>query len=391
MAETYEYVVVGLGALGSAAAYQLARRGERVLGLERFELGHSRGASHDSSRILRHSYHTPGYVDLSFAAYDDWAALEADSGERLVTVTGGLDLYPPDPALPMADYTTAMAACGVPFEELDRHEITGRCPQLTLPEGTVGVYQDRAAIVPAGRGVAVLQQLARSHGADLRDESPVTSVRDLGPAGVAVEAGGTTYRCRRVLVCADAWTNAVLAGIGLRLPLTTTVEQVTYFAPEHPDRFAVGRMPLWLWMDDPSFYGFPCYGEPTIKAAQDCGGPVVTPEHLVETSLDDDDPDRLRLLVYFLSMILPGSGPPTRSARCLYTLTPDRDFVVDAVPGHESVLVGLGAAHGFKFAATLGRLLAELAVQGSCATDLSPFRLDRPALVDADHATHWLV
>ena len=100
MAEQWEYVVVGLGALGSATAYQLARRGERVLGLERFRLGHTQGASHDSSRILRHSYDTPGYVAMTFAAYDDWADLEEDSGEELVTPTGGLDLFP----LPTARY-----------------------------------------------------------------------------------------------------------------------------------------------------------------------------------------------------------------------------------------------------------------------------------------------
>ena len=105
MTERFDDIVIGLGALGSAAAHQLARRGRRVLGLERFELGHARGASHDTSRILRHSYHTPGYVRLTEEAYDDWARLEEWSGETLVSVVGGLDLFPPDAAIPMADYT----------------------------------------------------------------------------------------------------------------------------------------------------------------------------------------------------------------------------------------------------------------------------------------------
>jgi sarcosine oxidase len=387
MADSYEYVVVGLGALGSAAAYHLARRGEQVLGLEQFALGHVQGASHDSSRILRHSYHTPGYVTLTFDAYDDWAALEADSGEQLVTVVGGLDLFPPDPAIPMTDYTASMAACGVPFDELDRDQVAQRWPQLSLPEGTVAVHQPRAAIVPAARGTSVLQQRAREHGAELRDQSPVTAIRDLGADGIEVEAGGRTYRCRRLVVCADAWTNQVLAGIGHQVPLTVTLEQVTYFRPERPERFAPDLLPLWLWMDDPCYYGFPCYGEDTVKAAQDCGGPEVT----ADQRSYDPDPAMQRRLAEFMARTLPGSGPPVRSVRCLYTLVPDRDFVLGPVPGHEAVLVGMGAAHGFKFAPTFGRLLAELAVEDATDADVEPFRLDRPALTDASYSTHWLV
>src|SRR5680860_1055091 len=146
-------------------------------------------------------------------------------------------------------------------------------------------------------------------------------------------------------------------------------------------------MPLWIWMDDPSFYGFPCFGEPTVKMAEDCGGPEVDPDLRSFTA----DPARLSLLQAFAERILPGCGPPVRSLTCLYTMTPDRDFVLGAVPGHEAVLVGLGAAHGFKFAPTLGRLLAEVAMHGASSTDLRPFRLDRPGLTDADYAAHWLV
>ncbi len=390
MAEHWEYVVVGLGALGSATAYHLARGGHRVLALERFARGHDRGASHDSSRILRHSYHTPGYVDLTFAAYDDWAVLEADSEQQLVTVTGGLDLYPPGAAIDKHDYTASMAACGVPFTELDAGALAQRWPQLRLPDGTVGVYQERSAIVPAARGVQALQQSALRHGATLRDRSPVTAVRVVGD-GVEVDAGDTTYRCRRLVVCADAWTNDVLAGLGHRLPLTTTLEQVTYFAAPDPGELRVGRLPLWIWMDDPSFYGFPCYGEPTVKAAQDCGGPALDPDDRPPPGVDETDESMRDRLAGFLRQILPAAGPAQRSVRCLYTLTPDRDFVLGTVPGHESVLVGLGAAHGFKFAPTLGRLLCEVAVHGQSETDLAPFRLDRPGLSDSSYAAHWLV
>ena len=386
MGERCDVVVVGLGALGSAAAHQLAARGHAVVGLERFELGHDRGASHDTSRILRHSYHTPDYVRLTQEAYDDWARLEAASGESLVTVVGGLDLFPPDPAIAMGDYVDSLTEVGIAFEVLDADRVEERWPQFSLPAGTVGLFQERGAIVPAGRGTRLMQDLARRHGAVLRDRSPVTGLRDLGAAGVEVDAGGTTYRCRGVVVAADAWTNDVLAGLGHRVPLTVTLEQATYFAPDRPSLFEPGRLPLWIWMDEPSFYGFPSYGEPTVKAAQDCGGPVVDPDHRT----DEVDEGRLALLAGHMARLLPGSGRPVRSLRCQYTLTPDRDFVVDRVPGHEAVVVGLGAGHGFKFAPTLGRLLADL-VTGDADHDLAAFRLDRPALTDPDHAAHWLV
>jgi sarcosine oxidase len=385
----WDFVVVGLGALGSAAAMHLARRGKRVLGLERFELGHKRGASHDTSRILRHSYHTPAYVRLTQEAYDDWAALERWSGEQLVTVVGGLDLFPAHPAIPMDDYTASLADVGIPYELLDVPEITRRWPQFALPDGTVGLYQSRGAIVPAARTTALMQALAAAAGASLRGSTQVLELSDSGD-GLRVVTSDGTFAAERVVVCADAWTNEVLAGIDVRLPLETTLEQATYFAPERPGSFAPHHLPLWIWMDDPSYYGFPCYGEPTVKAAQDCGGPVIdTSDPLSRTS--EPDPAMQERLATFMASVLPESGQPVRSIRCQYTLTPDRDFVLAPVPGHESVVVGLGAAHGFKFAPTFGRVLADLAETGATPSDISAFGLDRPALTDPEYAAHWLV
>jgi sarcosine oxidase len=387
--ESYDVVVVGLGALGASAAMHLARRGKRVLGLERFELGHRRGASHDSSRILRHSYHTPAYVRLTQEAYADWAALERWSGEQLVTVTGGLDLFPPDPAIAMVDYTSSLTDVGIPFELLDVAEIGRRWPQFSLPSGTVGLYQERGAIVPAARTTALMQKLAVAAGAELRGSTQVLALSDSG-GRVEVELEGARLTADRVVVCADAWTNEVLAGVDVRLPLETTLEQATYFAPSRPGSFAPHHLPLWIWMDDPSFYGFPCYGEPTVKAAQDCGGPVIdTSDPLSRTT--DPDPEMLERMASFMRRLLPESGDPVRSIRCQYTLTPDRDFVLATVPGHEAVSVGLGAAHAFKFAPTFGRILADLATSGTTISDISAFRLDRAALTDPAYQTHWLV
>ncbi len=387
MVERAEYVVVGLGAWGSAAAYQLARRGADVVGLEQFELGHVRGASHDTSRILRHSYHTPGYVELTCAAYDDWADLERVCGERLVTVVGGLDLFPPDASVAPEEHTSSLAANGVPFELLGRVDVQRRFPQFRLPEGTVGLYQPRGAVVPAAKGTATLQRLAAFAGARLHERCPVTAVRDRGVSGVEVETPEATWRCRRLVVCADAWTNDVLAGLDMELPLRVTQEQFSYFAPADPEQFAPGRMPLWIWLGTPSFYGFPCYGEPAVKVAQDCGGPPVTGG----SRSFDPDPGREALVAAFVAETLPDLGVRLRSKTCLYTLTPDRDFVLGQLPGHPAVSVAIGAGHGFKFTPTVGRLLAELATTGGCDADLAPYALDRPWLVDPPPAAQWVV
>jgi sarcosine oxidase len=304
-------------------------------------------------------------------------------------VTGGLDLFPPDPAIPMVDYTSSLTDVGIPFELLDVPEIGRRWPQFSLPSGTVGLYQERGAIVPAARTTALMQKLAVAAGAELRGSTQVLALSDSG-GRVEVELEGARLTADRVVVCADAWTNEVLAGIDVRLPLETTLEQATYFAPSRPGSFAPHHLPLWIWMDDPSFYGFPCYGEPTVKAAQDCGGPVIdTSDPLSRTT--DPDPEMLERMASFMRRLLPESGDPVRSIRCQYTLTPDRDFVLASVPGHEAVSVGLGAAHAFKFAPTFGRILADLATSGTTISDISAFRLDRAALTDPAYQTHWLV
>ena len=205
-----------------------------------------------------------------------------------------------------------------------------------------------------------MQKLAVAAGAELRGSTRVLELTDGAVGRHVVDDADATRSSPTGSSCARTpGPTRCSAGLDVRLPLETTLEQATYFAPERPGSFAPHHLPLWIWMDDPSYYGFPCYGEPTVKAAQDCGGPVIdTSDPLSRTS--EPDPAMLERLASFMASLLPESGQPIRSIRCQYTLTPDRDFVLAPVPGHESVVVGLGAAHGFKFAPTFGRMLADL-------------------------------
>jgi sarcosine oxidase len=384
----FEYVVVGLGGLGSAAAYRLARLdGSAVLGLEQFELGHDRGASQDHSRIIRRSYHTPAYVRLAMAAYGAWEEVEADAQEQLIVKTGGLDLWPSDPAIPMEDYSESMRACGVPFEELDAAEVMRRWPQWRLTDDVRVLFQEDAGIAPAIRCNDAHRRLAREHGATLRDRTLVTAVQTGNGETTVHTADGSIVRCRRVIVAADAWTNRLIEPLGTKLPLTVTQEQVTYFGPPDLAAFSPDRFPIWIWMDDPSFYGFPAFGGAGVKVAQDCGGREVS----ADTRTFEPDADALHRVRSFVERCLPGALGPPFTKTCLYTLTPDRDFLIDAVPGHPEVLVALGAAHAFKFAALIGRALADLAAVGRTDLDLEPFRIDRAALTMEDAPVHWLI
>jgi monomeric sarcosine oxidase len=375
-------VVVGLGGLGSAAAYRLARRlGEDVLGLEQFEFGHDRGASEDHSRIIRFSYHTPDYVRLAYGAYEAWAQLEAEAGERLLLRTGGLDLWPPDATrYAIADHQASLRGGGVPFELLGADEVRRRWPEWRLDEGTLAIFQPDGGLVDASRANAAHRRLALAHGATLLEHARVTALRPQADGTVCLEiAGHGEVAAAQVVLAADAWTNQLLEPLGAGLPLTVTQEQVTYFASARPEAFAPERFPIWIWMDEPSFYGFPAYGLPGPKVGQDIGGRVVS----AETRDFEVDAAAAARVEAFLAEHLPGAlGPPLLRKTCLYTLTPDRDFIVDRLPSAPGVLLLQGAAHAYKFAAHLGRLAAELVVDGAAPADLAPFRIERAAIAD---------
>jgi sarcosine oxidase len=384
----YEYIVLGLGGWGSAAAYWLSRRaGAEVLGLEQFEIGHLRGESQDHSRIIRLSYHTPEYVELAKHAFRAWAEVEKDSGEQLVLKTGGLDFGPRESAIPLSSYSDSMTAAGVPYERLDAAEIRRRWPQFTVTDDIHGLFQPESGIAMAVRGNAAHLRMAQAHGAAVRERAPVENLRRVG-GEIEVTAGDTSYRCRRLIIAAGSWSNRALAHFGVRLPLRVTKEQVTYFASPHLPEFQPGRFPIWIWMDDPCFYGFPVFGEQGPKAGQDAGGLEVDPD----TRTFEPDCAALQRTIDFLRRCIPRAlGPIIYTKTCLYTLTPDRDFIIDSVPGCPEAVVGIGGGHGYKFASAIGRILAELALDGRTERNIQPFRIGRPILQLENPPANYMV
>ena len=384
----YRVAVLGLGGIGSAAAYWASRRlGDDVLGVEQFELGHLRGGSEDHSRIIRLSYHTPAYVELAKAAYETWEQVEVDSGEQLVLRTGGLDLAPAGASIGLDDYRASMSAASVSFEELDAAEVMRRWPQWSLSEDVTALYQERSGIAMASRANETHRRLARENGATLVDGAGVGAIREID-GEVEIEVDGKSHRVGSLIVAAGAWTPIVLDQLGVDIPLEVTLEQVVYMEPADPASFHPSRFPIWIWMDEPSFYGFPIFGEPAVKIAWDRCEIVTDPE---SRSFEPRN-DVTEAVKGFAARHLPQAVGPVRLAKtCLYTLTPDRDFLLDRVPGTDNIYTVVGAGHAFKFASLLGRILVDLALDGATSHDISALAADRPILQQKDPVRSYMV
>jgi sarcosine oxidase len=365
----FDVVVVGGGAMGSAAAWQLARRGADVVLLEQFGPGHGRGSSHGSSRIVRLSYDDPFYVDLAAAAYRQWDELEADSGEQLLAWTGVVDHGDRPTVDSMAEL---LSAKGHATELLDPVDASSRWPGLRF-DGSA-LFHPHGGRAHADRTVAALKRIAAEHGADIRHD---TRVKALVPAAdhVEIQTEDEILLAIAVLVAAGAWTASLLGDV-LRLPaLTVTREQPAHFPP---------RDPATPW---PSFIhhqvGTPTRGTATprgtyglssvdgVKVGFHAVGPVVHPDE----SGTGVDGQRLRALQDYVAAWVPGVDAEHPAASpCLYTLTDDSDFVIDRF-GPLAVAAGF-SGHGFKFTPEIGRIVADLVLNGGPAPER--FRISRP-------------
>lgn len=366
--ERFDVAVVGLGALGSAAAYQAAIKRAKVIGFEQFEFGHVRGASHDTSRIIRTSYGSPEFVSLARSAYKDWADLEKRSGLQLLNITGGVVFLPREGPTPSSDFTRSLDANGVPYELLDSKDVNRRWPGFNLPDGIDAVYTADTGIAHASKSVTTMQYQARANGAVLREKTRVDRVTPDGD-GVVIETSNGRVRAGKVILAADAWLNKLLRPLGMEIPLSVMQEQITYFKPADSARFDPERFPVWIWGGEKWFYGFPTYGEPTIKAGQDAQQNIMNPDHRTFVH----SPELLKMLTSFMATIIPDHGQDLRTVTCQYAITPDRQFIIGPLAKHPDIIIALGNGHAFKFAPAIGRVVAELAIDGETRDDISKF------------------
>lgn len=372
---TYDVIVAGVGAMGSAACWQLARRGQRVLGLERFDIPHAMGSSHGVNRIIRLAYFEhPSYVPLLRRAYQLWRETEQLFGEQLLHVTGGLDVGAPDGRL----VSGSLAACrehDLDHEVIEARDLMRRFPAYRVPSDYVANYQADAGFVMSERALIAQATMAIAAGAEIRAREPITGWEPTSGGGVRVTTPKGVYEAGRLILSTGAWIGDHAPALaGLAVPER---QVLGWFQPHQPEHFKLGAFPVSIVQTaETNCYQFPVFGVPGFKIGifhhrRQSG-------HADSLSREPDAADEAALRAV-VREVFPGAEGTTLALRaCMFTNTPDEHFIVDLLPGHPQVVVASPCSgHGFKFASVMGEILADLTTSGSTRHDLSLFRLDR--------------
>lgn len=381
---TYDVIIIGGGAMGSAAAYHLAKRGVKALLIEQFEIDHTQGSSYGNSRIIRYTYKDPEYIQLAKEVYPLWRQLEAEAGETLWHVTGGIDFgHTDEPSL--VDTIQYVKAANIPYEMLTPEETNRRFKQFNLPEHFAVLYQPESGMLSASKVVLAQTRLAQQHGATVTANNRVQRITVL-PDAVTVETSQGTYSAARLILTAGSWTNEALAmmnGEPLRLPLQPLRCQEQHFNPADGyamQDYTVGHMPLYIYhynmVGGQSIYGIPSHDGAGVKSSVYGGVNVDHPRDVDR----NPDWDMVEWVQRETKAWLPAVGHGTlKEARaCLYTMTPDTHFIMDKHPQYANVVIGAGfSGHGFKFSNGIGKILSELSIDGATPHQIDLWRLAR--------------
>ena len=371
---SYDVIVLGVGGMGSATAFELARRGRRVLGLEQFALGHDQGSSHGHTRIIRKAYYEhPDYVPLVLRAYERWRDLERRQGRTLLTECSCLSIGRPDGEL-IAGVRQSAEQHGLSVEHLDADAVRRRYPAFQFGDEYVGVLEHSAGYLYVEDCVRAYVAETRGLGATIRDGEPVVLWKAEG-AGVVVETSAGRYTADRLIVTAGPWARQVLADVGA--PLTLMRQVMFWFGTRGDIGFQRDRFPIYI-ADTPegAFYGLPALNADGLKTARHYGAPELRDPSEIKRTVSAEDEETVRC---FLRRHLPAADGAVRKASvCTYTLTPDRHFLIDVHPEHPQVAFAAGfSGHGFKFASVVGEILADLAENSRTDWPIEMFRLAR--------------
>jgi len=371
---SYDAIVVGVGGMGSAAVYHLARRGVRVLGLEQFDIPHDRGSSHGVTRIIRLAYfEDPAYVPLLRRAYALWHDLQHRWGEPLLYITGAIDAGLPG-SVTVEGSLRSCAVHHLPHEVLDAAALARRCPGYRLAPEMVAVYQPDGGFVLSERAIVAHVMLAQAMGAEVHARERVLGWEPDG-SQVVVRTDRAVYRARRLVVTAGPWAGRLVPRLAA---LAVPERQVLLWAqPRRPDLFRLGAFPVFnLEAPEGRFYGFPIFGTPGVKIGKyHHRHEAVDPDAVSrEVTPEDEAVVREGLRRYFPE----ADGPTMAMKTCLFTNSPDEHFIVDRLPEAPQVWVAAGfSGHGYKFCSVMGEILADLALDGASAFDLRLFRATR--------------
>lgn len=369
--------ILGVGGIGAMAAWRLAKAGHRVTALEQFRLDHDLGSSYGDSRIVRRAYPDALYTALMADAYTLWDELQAAFSDRELFVRSGGIYCGPESHPQVHSTAEALASSGVDYEIMNHTTCSYRFPAFALRKGEIAVYEPGMGYARASLCARAAAELARELGAVIREETQAVRI-EAGAGGtlhITLQTG-ETLTADGLIVAAGPWTGDRLAEIGLRIPLVVTRQAYLHFRPErNAADFERGRFPVWIDAAA-NVYGFPRLGDlPGVKIALHDRGAAVTAE-TVEREVTEAD----REAVWDYAQVrFPWlSDEVVYSKVCLYTNTPDEDFIIDRLPGlPNAVCLGGTSGHGFKFTPLLGQIAADLVTNRETPYDLSRFRLNR--------------
>jgi sarcosine oxidase len=368
---TFDVIVIGVGAMGSSACFELARRGVRVLGIEQFDIPHALGSSHGQSRMIRSAYYEhPDYVPLLKRAYERWHELEKLSNQKLLHITGGIYIGPPDGEV-VSQSLAAAKQHGLRHELLDAGSLAARYPQFRVPESWAALHEPQAGFLLPEAVIAAYATEALKAGATLHGRERVI---EWSSNTVVTDRG--TYHAEHLIFCGGAWTGKLLHDLNVTLKVTR--QSLAWVWPSAPADFALGKLPVWAIDHSPHalFYGFPMMPDvPGVKAALHAAGDPTDPDQVDRTARPADE----QLVRSLLRQYLPTADGPLLSMRtCMYTYSPDSHFIIDHHPDHKNVTIAAGfSGHGFKFASVMGEILGDLAMHGSTKLPAQFLNLDR--------------
>ena len=363
-------IVVGMGAMGSAATYHLAKRGYQVLGVDRFDIPHAFGSSHGITRIIRLAYfEDPSYVPLLKRAYELWRALETEYASKLLWITGSLDL-----GEVFEDSRRSCEEHALAHEVLTSQEISHRFPAYHLPQGMMGLFQPEGGFLLPEACISAHLMLATRLGAVVHGRETVLGWEEKNGI-IQLQTTKSVYEADFLVLTAGAWISKLVPAFSkIAMPER---QVLAWLQPRRPAMFQRSQFPVFnLRVDEGHFYGFPEFGVPGFKFGRYHHRSQKVDPDTMQREADDEDE---RLLREFAGRYFPdGAGPTLALHTCLFTNTPDEHFILDFHPGSRQVIVGSPCSgHGFKFSSVIGEILADLVQCGETPRNISMHRLAR--------------
>jgi sarcosine oxidase len=370
----YDVIVVGIGGMGSATVYQLARRGLKVLGLERYSIPNQMGSSHGMTRIMRLAYYqNPAYVPLVRRAYDLWRSLQDETGEQILYVTGSIDAGPKGSRI-VEGSRKSCELNGLPYEILTSSELTARFPGYRLPPEILAVLQPDGGFLLPERCIVSHVTMAQAHGACIHAHEQVLNWKPSGN-GVQVTTDRATYFADRLVITSGAWSSKLIDG--LSKVIVPERQVMVWFQPRRPELFTPERFPVFnLMVEEGHYYGCPIFGVPGFKFGR---------SHHLSEKVDPDTINREcnlhdeQVIRKYAELFFPeGAGPTMALATCMYANTADENFIIDIYPDYPQVSFAAGfSGHGFKFCSLVGEIMADLIEYGETHHDIQMFRSER--------------